>query len=332
MKNVKILDVTLRDGGYINDWQFGFDEAKQIAEATYSSGIDYVELGFIGNHENVNGRLCFDSMQELSKVFVPSKAKMAAMVYAEGYPVTKFPDRSEKTIDMVRVIFWKRNFAEGVDYVKALVDKGYEVGVQLARTDQYDLSEIGEYVHRFSEAHPTAVYLVDSFGTFNTEKMLNYARIYDEALGDDILFGFHPHNCLSQAFSNAVTLCEQTWKHTLILDASVLGMGRGAGNLNLELILNYLNSKQDKKYDLLPVIQTAARFIDKYNTPCQWGYSLPYFLSGINGVNVRFVSYLQEKNVSLEIMEKIFRTMKEENSGIFYDTDVCDELINRFSN
>ena len=329
--NVKILDCTLRDGGYINGWNFGFNEARAIVETINKSGVDYVEVGFIGQYENSDGVVRFNSMEDLVKVFHPTQAKLSAMVYAEGYPATAFPVRSENTVDMIRVIFWKRNLEEGVEYVKILVEKGYEVGVQLARTDQYDLSEIGSIVSMFNALKPTAVYVVDSFGTFDKSKMTSYAEVYDANLSEGILLGFHAHNNMQQAFTNSVALCEHKWKHDLILDASVMGMGRGAGNLNLELILNYLKSKQTNNYNLSPIIEVADKYIAKYMDVCKWGYSIPYFLSALTGRNPSFVNYMLEKNVSSIQMEKIFNEMLTENQGIIFDTELCDRLIAKYN-
>lgn len=219
MTDIKLLDCTLRDGGYINNWDFGFQNAIEIINLLHKSGCDYIEVGFIGHYENKEGHLRFSSMDELVKVFLPKPvgAKLSAMVYAEGYDASNFPERSDNTVDMIRVIFWKRNLEEGVEYCRTLVSKGYEVGVQLARTDQYSLDEIGGIVEMFNEVHPTAVYLVDSFGTFDKEKMLRYARIYDEHLACDIRFGYHAHNNMQQAYTNAVAFCEEGFKHDLIL-------------------------------------------------------------------------------------------------------------------
>ena len=332
MNSIKVLDVTLRDGGYVNNWEFGFEESKRIVELVNKSGVDYVEVGFIGDYINQEGRVCFDTMDALSKVFVPSPAKMCAMTYVDEYPVEKIPARSENTVDMVRIIVYKRNFDEGLEYTKRLIEKGYETCIQLARTDQFALSEIGGYVKRFTDIHPTGVYLVDSFGTYDTRKMLDYAKEFDENLGEGILFGFHAHNNMQQAFTNVTTLCEHPWKHQLMLDASVLGMGRGAGNLNLEMILNYLNSTFNKQYDLEPIIEVADKYIDKFSKQFEWGYSIPYFLCALNGCNHRFVHYLLEKNVDFTEMSKIFQQMKKDGTGIRFNTELLDELINKFCN
>ena len=332
MNSIKLLDCTLRDGGYVNEWEFGVNVSRGITELVSKSGVEFVEVGFIGPHEDKKGVVRFSSMHELMKVFcnLDRDAKLSVMTYAEGYSVDNFPDKSDSTVEMIRVIFWKRNLEEGVEYCRKLVNKGYEVGVQLARTEQYDLSEIGDIVKMFNDVHPYAVYVVDSFGTFNRDKLLRYSEIYDKNLAMDIRFGFHAHNNMQQAFTNAVAFCEQGYDHDLILDASVLGIGRGAGNLNLELFMNYLNEK-GYSFNLDPICKAASRYVnpikDKIKKSEIWGYSYPYFLAATNGRNHSFVNYLLEKGVSIEKMAKIFKRMREEETGIRFDKELADKLI-----
>lgn len=332
MNSIKLLDCTLRDGGYVNEWAFGVNESRGITELVSKSGVEFVEVGFMGPHEDKEGVMRFSSMHELMKVFsnLDRDAKLSVMTYAEGYSVDNFPDKSDSTVEMIRVIFWKRNLEEGVEYCRKLVNKGYEVGVQLARTEQYDLSEIGDIVKMFNDVHPYAVYVVDSFGTFNRDKLLRYSEIYDKSLAMDIRFGFHAHNNMQQAFINAVTFCEQGYDHDLILDASVLGIGRGAGNLNLELFMNYLNEK-GYSFNLDPICKAASRYVNPIKNKIKkseiWGYSYPYFLAATNGRNHAFVNYLLEKEVSIEKMAKIFEKMREEETGIRFDKELADRLI-----
>ena len=336
MKSIEVLDCTLRDGGYVNEWAFGFDIARAITELVSYSGVKFVEVGFIGPHQDMEGVVRFSSMDELMKVFsnLDRNAKLSVMTYAEGYSADSFPDCSSDTTEMIRVIFWKRNLKEGVEYCRKLVKKGYQVGVQLARTEQYDLSEIGDIVKMFNDVHPYAVYLVDSFGTFNREKMLRYAEIYDRNLALDIRFGFHAHNNLQQAFTNAVTFCEQDFEHDLILDASVLGIGRGAGNLSIELFLNYLN-QHGANYDLNPICKVANRYIEpiKKQIPESeiWGYSYPYFLAATTGRNHSIVNYLLEKKVDTEQMSRIFLRMKQDGTGIRFIKEEVDKYITNTS-
>lgn len=332
MKSIEVLDCTLRDGGYVNEWAFGFDNARAITELVSYSGAKFVEVGFIGPHQDMDGVVRFSSMENLMKVFGNLKrgAKLSVMTYAEGYSADNFPVCSADTTEMIRVIFWKRNLEEGVDYCRKLVNKGYQVGVQLARTEQYDLSEIGDIVKMFNDVHPYSVYLVDSFGTFNRDKMLRYAEIYDKSLAPDIRFGFHAHNNMQQAMTNAVTFCEQGYEHELILDASVLGIGRGAGNLSIELFMHYLNQR-GSTFDLDPICKVASRYIEpiKKQIPESeiWGYSYPYFLAATTGRNHSIVNYLLEKKVDIEKMARIFKRMEQEGTGIRFEKELCDKMI-----
>lgn len=332
MKSIEVLDCTLRDGGYVNEWAFGFDNAREITELVSYSGTKFVEVGFIGPHKDMDGVVRFSSMENLMKVFgnIDRGAKLSVMTYAEGYSADNFPVCSSDTTEMIRVIFWKRNLKEGVEYCRKLVSKGYQVGVQLARTEQYDLSEIGDIVKMFNDVHPYAVYLVDSFGTFNRDKMLRYAEIYDKSLALDIRFGFHAHNNMQQAMTNAVTFCEQDYDHDLILDASVLGIGRGAGNLSIELFMNYLNQR-GASFNLDPICKVANRYIDpiKKQIPESeiWGYSYPYFLAATTGRNHSIVNYLLEKKVDIEKMARIFKRMEQEGTGIRFEKELCDKMI-----
>ena len=118
MKSIEVLDCTLRDGGYVNEWAFGFDNARAITELVSYSGAKFVEVGFIGPHQDIDGVVRFSSMDELMKVFsnLDRNAKLSVMTYAEGYSADSFPDCSSDTTEMIRVIFWKRNLEEVKSY------------------------------------------------------------------------------------------------------------------------------------------------------------------------------------------------------------------------
>ena len=131
VNKIKILDCTLRDGGYVNDWQFGDQNAKEITQLISISGVDYVEVGFIKLCDYIKDKIQFDSMEQVANLFKPSSSKLSLIVeVGYGYPVTAFPEHSESTVDLVRVIMWKRMLKEGLEYCRILKQKGYEVSVQ----------------------------------------------------------------------------------------------------------------------------------------------------------------------------------------------------------
>lgn len=330
MKKIKVLDCTLRDGGYVNDWNFGADNARQIVSDVGKAGVDYIELGFIDNFEGDDNpdQIQFNNMDKVTRIFKPSLYKLAIMVnIGYGYPSSAFPKHSEKTVDLVRLVTWERMMKDGVVYSQQLIDKGYEVCLNLTRTPQYSLERFRECVNLYKGIPLSAVYIVDTFGQMTKEDLLSYANILDEILDEKVRIGYHAHNNMQQALVNSIALCEQLYKHDLIVDASVYGMGRGAGNLSLELFLKYLNNNKFGVYDINPLLEVMENNIKKFYVDTPWGYSMPYLISGINGRNPSYVNYMQKKGLSIVQIEQIYRKMRELNVGITYDEKMCDDLI-----
>lgn len=325
---IKILDCTLRDGGYVNDWQFGDQNAKDIAQLVAKSAVDYVEVGFIKLCDYIQDKIQFNSMEQVTDLFKPSTTKLSLIVeVGYGYPVTAFPEYSESTVDLVRVIMWKRMLKEGLDYCRILKQKGYEVSVQATRTEQYTLEEFAKVCQMFNEIEPDALYIVDTFGLLTKEQLLEYAEVADKHLMSTVTLGYHAHNNMQQAYTNAVAFIEHQWNRDIMIDASVFGMGRGAGNLCLELILQYLNQQHSINYNIQPLYEVMDKYLSLIYQQTPWGYSMPYQLSAINGRNPSYVSFMQEQGVTISQMEQVFQMMKANNVGITYDEEMCMNII-----
>ncbi len=132
---------------------------------------------------------------------------------------------------------------------------------------------------------------------------------------------------MQQAVSNMAAICEHPWRHELMLDASVMGIGRGAGNLCLELLEKYLNELWGSNYDLNPLYECADRYIQPIFERTSWGYSVPYLLSAINGRNPSYVAFMRSQNTTIPEMKRVFELMKERNVGIRYEPTLCNQFI-----
>lgn len=328
---VHVLDCTLRDGGYVNDWNFGDENAQRIASLISQTGVDYFEVGFIKLCDYVKDKIQFNEMSQIANLFRPSKQKLSLIVeVGYGYPVTAFPPHSEKTVDLVRVIMWKRMLKEGLEYCRELKRLGYEVSVQATRTEQYTFEEFADLIKMFNEIQPTAIYIVDTFGLLTKDMLLKYALIADENLVNGVRLGYHAHNNMQQAFSNAIAMLETNWKHELMLDASVMGMGRGAGNLCLELLLKYMNESYDRQYNLTPIYEVADKYLMPFYKESPWGYSIPFMLGAMNGCNPSYVKYMQDKGLTIPQIAKVYAAMKEQGVGITYDIEMCNKIIGKY--
>lgn len=321
MKNIKVLDCTLRDGGYINDWNFGKNAILDIKEELEKSNTEIIELGFIRDEDKNEDRSIFTSIDEVKKLIknkLPNREYAIMTEVSNPYPLEKLEPYSEGAPEIIRVIVWKRMLKEGYEYCKGIVEKGYKLCVQPARVSQYSDEEFVEMLNLFSSLNPMAIYVVDSWGTMYKDELLHYLKLADENLKPEIAVGYHGHNNLMQAFEVACAFCEQNLARDLIIDASVYGIGRGAGNLNIELFAKWANEKLEKNYKIEPLIKIYDKYIKKIYNDCEkWGFSIPYLITAKHNSNPNFASYLEKKGLSCEEIGKSISAIPAQERIIF---------------
>ena len=344
MGKIRILDCTLRDGGYINNWCFGNDNMADITKKMVVAGIDIVELGFIRNEEYDCNRAVFNAMTNVEQ-FVKkcqkvksNHAQFAVMAeISNPIPLDMIEPYDKNNIDIVRVIVWKsRRDANGkfvdalhdsYEYCKGFIEKGYKVCVQPNRTNQYSDDEFRHMLTMFAELSPMAIYIVDSWGTMYADDVAHYAEIAEKVLPQDIAMGLHGHNNMQQAFANAEKFIEKQFNHDVIIDASVCGIGRGAGNLHLEYIARYLNTKHNKHYNLLPLLEVYDRHIKLLSEKYSWGSSVPFFLSANADVNPNYASYLGDKISSVRLHQLIADLPREKQ--VIFSRDFTESILQK---
>ncbi|GHU97060.1 hypothetical protein FACS189483_01960 [Spirochaetia bacterium] len=295
MNNIKLLDCTLRDGGYINDWRFGIDAIKNIENLIINSNIDIFEIGFLKDETYTQERTVFNSVKQISDIIKPKKDSVsyACMIEAaiDPFPLNKLDRWSEGSVDIIRAMVWKRLLHEGFDYCKSIIDKGYKLCVQPVRVDQYTHKEFTDMIELFNKIDPMAVYVVDSWGTQNKKSLMEYLKIAHKNLKPGIALGYHGHNNLMQAFGVAESFIEYGFERDIIIDGSVYGIGRGAGNLNIELFVQYLNDNYAKDYKTVPLLAVYEQYLKPLYIKSPWGYSLPLYLTAIYNCNPEYATY-----------------------------------------
>lgn len=305
MSKISLLDCTLRDGGYINNWEFGTETISETKRLLEEAGVDILELGFLRKEPYQNGRTVFNSVDQVKALIGNKRPGMQYAVMAEvanPFPLEMLEPADDQGPDIIRVIVWKtkRNsqgfevdaLQEGFLYCKGIVEKGYRLCVQPARVDQYSEEEFVAMVERFAELDPMAVYVVDSWGTQNPEDLLRYMRFADRHMPAHISLGYHGHNNMMQAMSTAQVMMKENFRRDLILDASVYGIGRGAGNLNLELIGKYMDEQLGTDYDIDPMLEIYERYVKDIYDMEPWGYSIPFLLTAKYNCNPNYARYL----------------------------------------
>ena len=315
MSKIEILDCTLRDGGYCNNWQFGEKNIRSIVNNLLEANIDIIECGFITQKcEEDKDRTQFVSFEDVAKV-IPSNREnklLVAMINYGEYPIENIPECDGNSVDGIRVAFHKRDRNSALEYCKQIKSKGYKVFVQGMVTLSYSDEEFVDFIKQVNEFEPFAFYIVDSFGMMKRKDLIRLFYIVEHNLSDNVIIGFHSHNNMQLAYSNAVALTQVQTNREIIVDSSVYGMGRGAGNLNTELFTEFLNDNFDGRYVLQPLLNIIDDILDDFYRKNYWGYSLPNYLSAKNNAHPNYAGYLNDKKtLTVEDMENIFQLMRE---------------------
>ncbi|AET70571.1 isopropylmalate/homocitrate/citramalate synthase [Desulfosporosinus orientis DSM 765] len=356
MNSIKVLDVTLRDGGCVNEFNFGQDYMDKILEALERSGVDFIELGYIDEKNgSVSGRTQYSNEQVISTSFLkhklPGITYVAMMDYGK-FDVDKFQDRQESGIDGIRLAFHKKNWKDVTTLGRTIIDKGYQFYVQPMLTLRYSDMELLELIKSVNEYLPDAsgFYIVDSFGEMRGTDVTRLMHLVDNNLNPGIALGFHSHNNLQLSYSNAMSLLSFPTNRNLMLDASVMGMGKGAGNLNTELLLEHLNLYYGKTYRIAPLLELIDQVINTLHKEMYWGYAAEYYLSSVNHCTPSYAGHFYNKHMlPIDQVAELLGMIEEDKknsfdrqyaenlylkynaSKTFDDTDVVDRLRKQFA-
>lgn len=326
--SISLLDCTLRDGGYVNIWNFGSKEIHKIINSLTEANIDYIELGFLQSKIYDPEKTLFRYMEDMNP-FIPKlrkKTKYCCMITFGDYALEDIPECSPASVDACRVIFKKNNWRQALKYCRGVKAKGYELFINPMHTYSYTDREILELIEEVNHIRPDAFTLVDTMGIMNSDELVRMFLLVDHNLHTDINIGVHFHNNLQQAFTNAKSLVDLHSKRNIVIDVSVMGMGRGAGNLNAELMISYLNEKFKTSYNILPILKICDEQLLKVFTQKPWGYSVPYFLAAEHKCHPNYASYLTDKQtITVEVINTILDKIPETKKR-GYDEELVKKL------
>jgi len=310
---IKVMDVTIRDGGLMNNHQFSPKLVQAVYRTACDAGIDYVELGYKSSNKifspSEHGPWKFCDEQVLRDIVGEKNpaVKLTAMADADrcDYHNDILP-REKSVLDMIRVATYIHQIPTAVDMIKDAHAKGYETCVNLMAVSTVQESELDGALDVLAQSEVDVLYLVDSFGTMYCEEvralMEKFKRVASAA-GKQV--GIHTHNNCQLAYANTI---EAIIGGANYLDASLAGLGRGAGNCQMELLMGFLHNP---KFKLRPVLQCIRDHIEPLRKDFFWGYSIPYMITGILNQHPRDAIKFMESGNSGDIVK-------------FYD-DMCEE-------
>lgn len=334
MKNIKILDCTLRDGGYVNNWHFGLKNQRTIIERLCKSNIEYLEVGFLQNVDYQNDKSLFNEISQINNV-IPNfcTSQIVGMIVYGTFDINKIIPKTEAIrLDAIRVTLKKRDLESIIPFLKKIIDCGYKLFINPTNIESYSDSELLSILEIVNELQPYGFSIVDTNGVLKERDVQRLFFLIDNNLNKNIKLCFHSHNNLQLSFSNAQCLMKGCQNRELIIDSTVFGMGRGAGNLCTELITQYINDNYNGNYDIIPILKIVDEQINPIFAQTPWGYSVPYYLAATNHCHPNYAKYLVDKQtVPVEIINKLLQTIPTNKKAVFDINLIKQVYLDNFS-
>ncbi len=321
-RTVSILDCTLRDGGIVIDFNFGAERMRAIKDTLERAGVEYIECGYLDEREgSPEGRTCFDSEKAIERTLLaggkkPGVTYLSMIDYATFDP-ERLGERMPNGIDGIRLAFHKEDWRSAVTWGKAILRKGYQLCIQPMVAARYAPEEYRELIGACNEelADATAFYIADSFGQLDRETLLERMRLADALVSPKMKLGLHAHNNRQMANSNALAFLANPARHDLIVDTSIAGMGKGAGNVCTELLASALN-QEGKHYDTTALYESIHDYFSPQQKLTPWGYSLDYYLSSVYGCTPSYIKIFKtDERVTPSVLIELLEAMPEEKKA-----------------
>jgi len=297
-QDIRVVDATIRDGGLCNNFRFDDKFIKDLYQANVKAGVDYMEFGYKASKEIFNeddfGKWKFCNDSDIRKIVGDNKTGLKIAVMADVGRTDFQQDiipKKDSPIDLVRIATYINTIPAAVEMIEDCAKKGYETTINIMAVSKANTDDIKTALDILGQSPVNAFYIVDSYGALYPEQSRKLANLYCEyadKYGKSV--GIHAHNNQQLAFANTIEAMTQGVSY---LDATVDGMGRGAGNCALELLLGFL---KNPKYKVAPILKIIEEHTEKLKAEgVKWGYDIPYMLTGQLNTHPRpAISYVKE--------------------------------------
>ena len=294
-KHIRLLDCTLRDGGHIVQGKFGENVIKSTIERLVEAGIDIIEVGFLWQNQYGEDTARYYNIADVKRI-LPENHGCSKFSLMADYIDLEHLEPYDGTIEYIRLSFKRWRLDWGLSTAKLLMDKGYKVFINPVNNNVYSDYQYIEVLNKVNELHPYGFSIVDTFGTMRTSDLSHRYYLVENNLLPDITIGLHLHENLGLAYSLAQHITHiASPKRNIVIDGSLLGMGRVPGNLCIEHIMDYMNDQYGTNYVTEPVYDAIDDYIAPIKIEHPWGYAIPYALSAKYKLHRTYAEYLIDK-------------------------------------
>lgn len=322
--NVVFLDCTLRDGGCVNDFAFGLTAMESIKQSLETAGIRYIELGYLdANKGSDMDSTMFISEESIERQLLKTRVKDAvylAMIDCGKFSIEALPERGASTLDGIRLCFHKRQMDEAFKDARKILNKGYRLFIQPMVNTRYSDEDIINLAQRVNSELPEAeaLYIVDSFGAMSDQEFINRTQLISTTLNPDIKIGIHSHNNQNQSFDVITSIITSDINRDIIIDATIAGIGKGAGNPNTMEVLNFYNKVYEQRYNLDCIKDVDAQYIQPIHSMYPWGFSFDFYLCAKYRITPSYLKFYKQHQARPEgDVERFLSTIPEDKKDAF---------------
>ena len=334
MKNnsVRLLDCTLRDGGHLNEGRFGADVIKAVIKKLVDAQIDIIEVGFLWDAVYGEDTARYFSISDV-KCVLPTDTGESKFSLMADYIDLEHLEPYDGTIEYIRLSFKRQRLEWALKTAKILMDKGYKCFINPVNCNVYTDEQYLDMLKKVNELNPYGFSIVDTFGVMRKSDLSRMYYLIDNNLNPDITIGLHLHENLGLAYSLAQHYIEiHNFTRNIVIDGSLLGMGRIPGNLCIEQIMDHLNINYGTSYVLEPALDAIDDYIAPIKAQIPWGYSIPYALSAKYSLHRSYAEYLIDKRrLKTKDIQRILSKIDKSESEMFNEAYV-EELYKKYMN
>lgn len=294
--SIQIADCSLRDGGYVGNKNFPKEFIDGVMDGLVRAGIDLIETGFLQN--KVTGEsLVYGNSIDVHRNIPSEKGTSEFVGFCDNsrYSIENLDDCDGRAFTTMKISFAKHEWEDALKFCAQAKGKGYKVFIQPMDAVGYTMQEREQMLVEVNKITPDAFAIVDTFGAMHLDDLEGIFVQIDTILDKRIKVALHTHNnlCIANALAERlISLCAET-DRSVVVDGSLLGMARGAGNSCTEVIASYINSRYGGKYDIAALITTIEKYIVPVKSQSGWGYDVPMFICGVEGAHVDNIGYLE---------------------------------------
>ena len=337
MADIKLLDCTLRDGGYVNDWQWGFGQARRIIQTLTRAGVDVVEVGFLRNVDGYDPDVTVcNTIEELNRL-LPDESQRGRTMYSgmamrSNYDISKLSPYDGHGIEIIRITAHDYDIKDGMDFARRIKELGYKVSINPINIMGYSDKDLLWIFEQVNAIHPWQFSIVDTFGSMRRRDLERIVSMADHNLAPDIRLALHLHENMALSFCLAQEFLDKHLRRDLAVDGSLMGMGRIPGNLPIELIADYMNEYFGSHYNIDDLMDAIQDHIAPIKGACAWGYTPAYFLSAKFNLHRNYAEhYLGKGDLTNRDINHILADIAPDKKTVF-DAAYADALYTEYKN